>query len=98
MVAVPDASESDETVRRGMYSASNYTSVSNGFGAHGLALLAHMLKNDTIAATGKALEAEIVKEMWNGTAFCDGPCTEVAGASKMMSNMFTLCFGTFSGQ
>ena len=81
-----------------MYSASNYTSVSNGFGAHGLALLAHMLKNDTIAATGKALEAEIVKEMWNGTAFCDGPCTEVAGASKMMSNMFTLCFGTFSGQ
>ena len=31
--------------------------------------------------------------MWNGTAFCDGQCDEVGGASKMMSNMFSLCFG-----
>ena len=74
---MPDASESDETVRRGEYTASNYTSVSNGFAAHGLALLAHMTKNETVAAAGKALEAAIVKQMWNGTAFCDGPCSEV---------------------
>jgi hypothetical protein len=75
---MPDASESDETVRRGEYSASNYTSVSNGFAAHGLQLLAHMTKNETVAAAGAALEAAIVKAMWNGSAFCDGPCSEVS--------------------
>ena len=73
---MPDA---HETVSRGEYSKSNYNSVSNGFGAHGLALLATMLNNHSIAATGKTLEAQIVKSMWNGTAFCDGPCDEVAG-------------------
>ena len=73
----PDAHEADETVSRGEYTASNYTSVSNGFAAHGLALLAHMTKNETVAAAGKALEAAIVKAMWNGSAFCDGPCSEV---------------------
>ena len=36
---MPDASESDQTVRLGEYSDSNHTSVSNGFAAHGLALL-----------------------------------------------------------
>lgn len=75
---MPDASESDETVRRGEYSASNYTSVSNGFAAHGLQLLAHLTKNETVAAAGAALEAAIVKAMWNGSAFCDGPCSEVS--------------------
>jgi alpha-L-rhamnosidase len=90
---MPDASESDETVRRGEFTNSNHTSVSNAFGAHGLELLAHMLQNDTVGATAAALKAEIVKQMWNGTAFCDGPCDAVGGASKMMSNMFTLCFG-----
>ena len=61
-------------------------------------VLATMLKNSTIAATGAALKAEIVKQMWNGTAFCDGPCNDVAGASKMMSNMFTLCASAPSGR
>ena len=97
---MPDARETDETVSRGEYSNSNHTSVSNAFGAHGLALLSTMLAeggNATgaaqIAATAASLKSEIVKQMWNGTAFCDGPCDDVAGASKMMSNMFTLCFG-----
>ena len=97
---MPDARETDETVSRGEYSNSNHTSVSNAFGAHGLALLSTMLAeggNATgaakIAATAASLKSEIVKQMWNGTAFCDGPCEDVAGASKMMSNMFTLCFG-----
>ena len=31
--------------------------------------------------------------MWNGTSFCDGPCQEVGGASKLMSQIFTMCFG-----
>ena len=31
--------------------------------------------------------------MWNGTAFCDGVCAEVGGASLVMSNLFTLAFG-----
>ena len=78
---MPDAHETDETVSRGEYTASNYTSVSNGFAAHGLALLAHMTKNETVAAAGKALEAAIVKAMWNGSAFCDGPCSEVRSRS-----------------
>ena len=40
---MPDARETDETVSRGEYSNSNHTSVSNAFGAHGLALLSTML-------------------------------------------------------
>jgi len=34
-----------------------------------------------------------VKEMWNGTHFCDGICSDVKGASLLMSNMFGLAFG-----
>lgn len=30
---------------------------------------------------------------WNGTAFCDGVCSEVGGNSRMMTNMFFLAFG-----
>lgn len=87
---MPDARETDETVSRGEYTASSHTSVSNGFAAHGLALLAHMTKNETIAAEGAALEAAIVKSMWNGSAFCDGPCTEVCARSF---EKFQCCVG-----
>ena len=33
--------------------------------------------------------------MWNGTAFCDGVCKDpkINGNSRVMSNMFSLCFG-----
>ena len=41
---MPAGGERDETVQRGEYTESNYTSVSNGFGAHGLELLAEMLR------------------------------------------------------
>lgn len=34
-----------------------------------------------------------MKQMWNGTAFCDGVCAEVHGASLLMSNIFSLAFG-----
>jgi len=97
---MPSAAETDQTVQLGEYSKSNYTSVSNGFGAHGLALLSHMLAVGgnasgaaKVGATSASLMAQIVKSMWNGTAFCDGPCAEVNGASKLMSSIFTLSFG-----
>ena len=67
---MPDARETDETVSRGEYSNSNHTSVSNAFGAHGLALLSTMLGeggNATgaaqIAATAASLKSEIVKQI-----------------------------------
>jgi hypothetical protein len=31
--------------------------------------------------------------MWNGTAFCDGICSEVQGNSRVMTSIFSLCFG-----
>ena len=40
-----------------------------------------------------AAQAAIVTHMWNGTAFCDGVCSEVGGNSRMMTNMFLLAFG-----
>ena len=46
-----------------------------------------------IAATAAALKASIVKQMWNGTNYCDGICKEVNGSSLLMANMFALCFG-----
>jgi hypothetical protein len=76
--------ERDETVGLGEYSASKHTSVSNGFAAQGLNLLAQMLKagGDTGNATQFAAEsAGLMKAMkatmWNGTNWCDGICTEV---------------------
>lgn len=97
---MPDADETDETVSRGMYSASKHTSVSNAFAAKGLDLLAQMLaagnqtaKAASIAAEAASLMAGISKLMWNGTAFCDGICTEVQGNSRIMSNIFGLAFG-----
>jgi len=97
---MPDGSESDETVKRGEFTASNHMSVSNMFGAHGLDLLAQMMTvggrkdNATRFSTESAnLKKAMMDKMWNGTAFCDGICSEVKGNSLVMSNMFSLCFG-----
>lgn len=97
---MPDTPEGDFTVELGEFTASNYTSVSNAFGAHGLDLLSQMMlaggrpDNATrFAAAASSLKAAIVDKMWNGTAFCDGPCALVGGNSLVMTNMFTLCFG-----
>ena len=99
---MPNGEETDQTTARGEMSDSNHTSVSNMMGAHGLELLATMLKaagnitNATrIAAQASALKASIVEKMWNGTQlqFCDGICSEVGGNSSLMTNMFALCFG-----
>merc|ERR1712032_150125 len=75
-------------------------SVSNMFGAHGLELLSTVLKaggrtdNATaFAAAAASLKKNIKAKMWNGTAFCDGVCSEVGGHSLVMTNMFSLCFG-----
>ena len=40
------------------------------------------------AAAAKSLKANIVKQMWNGTNFCDGPCKDVGGNSRDTTNMF----------
>lgn len=100
---MPDGHESDETVARGEFTASSHMSVSNGFAAHGLDLLSQILKaagsraNATeaaqYAAEGAKLKSAIMSTMWNGTAFCDGICKEVQGNSRVMTNMFSLCFG-----
>jgi len=76
-------------------------SVSNGFAAHGLDLLAQMMAASGIrqanatafAAAAASLKTAMVATMWNGTAFCDGICSEVDGHSLVMTNMFSLCFG-----
>lgn len=93
---MPDGSESDETVRRKMFTDSNHTSVSNAMGAHGLDLLAQMLaaggRTDNasrIAAESAGLKAAITKYMWNGSAYCDGVCAAVQGNSRVMTNIYT---------
>jgi len=97
---MPDGHETDETVQRGGFTASEHMSVSNAFAAHGLELLAQMMTagGDTENATKFASEAKNLKgammeKMWNGTAYCDGICADVHGKSLVMSNMFTLAFG-----
>ena len=97
---MPDGSESDQTVARGMYTSSRHMSVSNAFAAHGMDLLAQMLaagnqtaKAASIAAEAANLMAGISKLMWNGSAYCDGICAEVEGNSRIMSNIFGLAFG-----
>ena len=47
----------------------------------------------SFAAESSKLTAAMMKQMWNGSAFCDGVCTAVGGHSLVMSNMFTLAFG-----
>ena len=79
-------------------------SVSNGFAAQGLNILAQMMEaagpsrkdNATaFAAESARLAAGIKKQMWNTSSnmYCDGVCAEVGGASKLMTNMFMLAFG-----
>jgi hypothetical protein len=96
--------ETDETVQLGEFTASKHMSVSNGFAAQGLNLLAQMMtaggrtENATkFAAESASLMKGMKEAMWNGTIngtnWCDGICTEVKGASLMMSNMFMLNFG-----
>jgi hypothetical protein len=91
---MPDGHESDQTVARHEFTASSHMSVSNFFGAHGLDLLAQMVaaggradNASQFAAESKSLMDQITKQMWNGTAFCDGVCSEVKGNSLVMSNM-----------
>jgi hypothetical protein len=97
---MPDASESDETVARGEFTASDHMSVTNMMGVHGLELLSTMLaaggsnaNASAIAATAATLRSNIVAKMWNGTAFCDGICTEVGGNSRLFSNVYSLAYG-----
>merc|ERR1712080_310389 len=96
---MPNGAESDQTVALHEFTASNHMSVSNGFCMHGLDLLAQMMTaggrkdNATRFAESASLKKAMVAMMWNGTAFCDGVCSEVKGNSLVMSNMFSLCFG-----
>ena len=96
---MPDGSESDQTVARGEFTASNYMSVTNMFAAVGLDRLATMVaaggfaaNASVYAAEGAALLAQIRKQMWNGSNFCDGVCTDpkINGNSRVMSNMYSL--------
>jgi hypothetical protein len=97
---MPEGSESDQTVQRGEFTASNHHSVSNAFCVRGLDMLSQMLAvagDDAKASEYKAASASLMKaiqdKMWNGTAFCDGVCSEVGGNSLVMTNMFMLLFG-----
>ena len=103
----PAGSESDQTVQLGEFTASNYMSVSNMMGARGLEQLGEMLSKAGSAyhtnatqflAEATSLREAIVKHMWNGTAFCDGICTDVKDASLVMTNMFGLALGQVSPQ
>jgi len=92
--------ERDETVMLGEYTASDHESVSNGFAAQGLNLLAQMARAGGRLGNATRFEAEsaglaknMKEKMWNGKQYCDGICTEVKGASRVMSNMFMLAFG-----
>jgi hypothetical protein len=46
-----------------------------------------------IAGLAAELKKSIVARMWNGRAFCDGICEEVGGHSRLMTAIFSLCFG-----
>jgi len=97
---MPDGSESDETVARHEFTASKHMSVSNAFCVRGLELLSSMMavagRRDNATKFGKqaaALKAAMMEQMWNGSAFCDGVCSEVGNNSLVMSNLFSLAFG-----
>jgi alpha-L-rhamnosidase len=94
--------ERDETVSLGEFTASKHHSVSNGFAAQGMNLLAQMMAaggrtdNATqFASESTALVNGIQDKMWDAKAgsFCDGICSEVNGSSLVMTNMFFLSFG-----
>ena len=99
---MPDGSESDQTVARGEFTASNHMSVTNAFGAAGLDRLSQMVARggraanaSRYAAESAALTAAIDKYMWNASTglWCDGVCAEVGGNTRMMSSMFLTDFG-----
>jgi hypothetical protein len=87
---MPDGRETDETVERGEFTDSKHTSVSNAFCARGLELLAQMMaaggraqNASTFAAQAAALRKAMAEQMWNGTNYCDGVCSEVKGNSRV---------------
>jgi hypothetical protein len=66
------------------------------FAVRGLEVVSQMLlaaggryaKNGSaLAAVAAELKANVKDQMWNGTNFCDGVCSEVKGASLLMTNM-----------
>ena len=81
------------------FTPSPHMSVTNFFAARGLGMLAQMLgaggaaNASAVASAATALRTAIVREMWNGTAFCDGICAEVEGKALVVSQMFALAFG-----
>lgn len=97
---MPQGDESDQTVARHEFSDSDHMSVTNGWAAQGLRLLATMVgaagRTDNASrfqAESDALFAAMKTSMWNGSAFCDGICTEVGGNSRVMSAIFSLAHG-----
>lgn len=97
---MPNAAETDETVKLGEFTASKHHSVSNAYCAHGLDLLSQMMtaaglheKATAFQQLSLNLTRAIKEKMWNGSAYCDGICSEVNNKSLLMSNMFTLWFG-----
>ena len=97
---MPDGRETDETVARHEFTASNHMSVTNAFCMRGLEMLSEMAAaggrqaNATqFSRAASMLRANMTAKMWNGTAFCDGVCSEVGGHSLLMSNLFSLAFG-----
>jgi len=58
---MPNGDESDQTVALGEFTASDFMSVTNGFAAHGLALLGEMLDNAIYKQQAEQLQKNIVK-------------------------------------
>ena len=95
--------EGDHTVQLGEFTASNFASVDNFFAQRGLEMLASILATAPgraadaarIASMASELELALKAKMWNETSssFCDGICEEVGGNSRLMTSMFSLCFG-----
>jgi len=100
---MPDGNEEDETVKRGEFTASPHMSVTNGMAARGLEILSELMAAGgraqsaaQYASEGAALVSAIDAHMWGGPVngtFCDGVCSEVAGASLLFTNAYFLAFG-----
>lgn len=82
------------------FTQSSHYSVDNFYAVRGLDMLAQMLEAggrsdnaSAIAAESAALMARMRALMWNGTAWCDGICSEVGGKSLVSSNTFALALG-----
>jgi alpha-L-rhamnosidase len=84
--------------QRDRYVLSEYNSVANAFAYHGLRTLVELAtwlgRHEDAAAhtkTAAALKESINMHMWNGTAFCDGICTNVSHTA-FHSTMYLLAF------